>query len=220
MINLNTVKPSDLWYIVGYIATDGSLSIDKRHINITSKDRKHLYLIRNALGLKNKIGRKTRSSEKKKIYSQLQIGDVSFYRYLEQLGFAPRKSLTLGSINIDEKFFGDFLRGVIDGDGCITTWIHKTNNHPQWSLRIFNASPLFIKWLDNLIKKHFNVRSKYYCRKEKSKENPIYILKFGKITGIKIFEKIYYPRCLTLERKMLQAKICLQSNGKMVNYTS
>lgn len=105
MIDLNEVRVSDLWYIVGYIATDGSLSIDKRHINITSKDRRHLYLIRNALGLKNKIGRKTRSIENDKKYSQLQIGDISFYRYLESLGLTSRKSLTLGSINIDDIFW-------------------------------------------------------------------------------------------------------------------
>ena len=108
MIDLNKVRLADLWYIIGYIATDGSLSIDKRHINITSKDRKYLYLIRNALYLKNKIGRKKRSLGGDKIYSQLQIGDVSFYRYLESLGFTPRKSLTLAPLNINDRFFVDF----------------------------------------------------------------------------------------------------------------
>lgn len=114
----------------------------------------------------------------------------------------------------------DFLRGVIDGDGSITTWIHRTNKHRQWSLRIFSASPIFIKWIDNLIKKYFNVKNRFYCRMEKNKEHPIYIIKFGKIAAMKILERIYYPGCLSLERKHLQAKMCLQSGNKMINYTS
>ena len=28
MIDLDKIKPADLWYVIGYIATDGSLSID------------------------------------------------------------------------------------------------------------------------------------------------------------------------------------------------
>jgi hypothetical protein len=220
MINLSRVKPSNLWYTIGYIAADGSLSIDKRHIDITSKDRKHLYSIRNVLGLKNKIGRKTRSSEKEKVYSQLQIGDVAFYRYLESLGFIQKKSLTLGPIKVDMRFFADFLRGVIDGDGSITTWIHKTNSNRQWSLRIFSASFLFINWLNNLVNKYFNIKSKLYRRKEKGKENPIYVLKFGKIMAIKILREIYYPGCIALGRKAIQAQECLQSGDKMINYTS
>ena len=37
MIDLTKIKPNDLWYLVGLVATDGSLSLDGRHINITSK---------------------------------------------------------------------------------------------------------------------------------------------------------------------------------------
>lgn len=66
MINIKSIRPSDLWYVIGYIATDGSLSIDRRHINVTSKDRNHLYKIRTALNLENVIGRKSREGSKKK----------------------------------------------------------------------------------------------------------------------------------------------------------
>lgn len=139
MVDLAKVKESDLWYVIGYIATDGYLSIDKRHINITSKDREHLYLIRNALLLKNKIGRKARSYKKEKKYSQLQFGDVHFYKYLLELGLSTQKSLTLSALKINENFFFDFLRGVIDGDGNISSWTHRTNYNQQWCLRIYSA---------------------------------------------------------------------------------
>ena len=134
MVNLGKVKPAHLWYIIGFIVTDGNLSKDGRHINITSKDREHLFLIRGALGLKSKIGRKGSGSQREKKYSQLQFSDAAFYRYLESIGIHAKKSLTLAKIDVVQQYFPDFLRGVIDGDGCICTWIHKSNTHRQWAL--------------------------------------------------------------------------------------
>lgn len=202
--------PQKIWYIIGYIATDGSLSIDGRHINITSKDRGHLYNIKNALHSKNTIGRKTRLISEEKKYSQLQLGDVNFYKYLQSLGFTTRKSLTLGEININNDFFNDFLRGVIDGDGNISTWVHRTNNHTQWTLRIFSASPNFINWIKVKIAKEFSISGRLYIRLARNRDNPMYVLKFGKIAAKNILKQIYYPGCLSLERKFLKAQICLQ----------
>lgn len=212
MIDLTKVKKSDLWYVLGYIATDGSLSVDGRHINITSRDRKHLYYIRNALNLKNKIGRKARGFERQKRFSQLQIGDVNLYRYLVKVGFTPRKSLTLGPISIDNNFFIDFLRGVIDGDGNISTWIHRTNRHRQWCLRIYSGSSIFIEWLNNKIEETFVVEGKLYSEKKNDRRNFIYVLKYGKIAAVKLLKQVYYPGCLSLERKFLQAQLLFTSS--------
>lgn len=203
--------------MIGYIATDGYLSSDSRHINITSKDREHLYKIRHSLFLRNKIGRKSREREKEKKFSQLQFGDVKFYKYLVDLGLTSKKSLTIGSLKIDDSFFADFLRGVIDGDGNISTWIHKTNYHRQWCLRIFSASPVFIKWLNDKIEEVFGFRGMFYERKLKNRDNLGYILKFGKIKATPILQQIYYPGCLSLERKFLKVELCLQEATKMVN---
>lgn len=214
MVELNRLKPQDLWYVVGYIATDGYLSSDGRHINITSKDRGHLYSIRNSLALKNKIGRKTRTNGEEKNYSQLQFGSVNFYKYLETLGITPKKSLTIGKINIDNTFFVDFLRGVIDGDGNISSWTHRTNGHTQWCLRIYSASSEFIEWINTAIEIQFGFKGKLYARKEKNKMNFIYSLKFGKLVAVKILQSCYYKGSLALKRKSEKASLCLQSRGK------
>lgn len=214
MIDLNKVRPPDLWYVIGYIAADGSLSIDGRHINITSKDRKHLYLIRKVLFLKNKIGRKTRKKGRKKEYSQLQFGDVAFYKYLQLTGLTHSKSLTLGPLKIIDNFFIDFLRGIIDGDGNISTWIHKTNNHRQWSLRIYSGSYLFINWLEESMKNYFGMEGKLYYEKKNERKNGHYILKYGKKDATKILDRIYYIGCLSLERKFIKAQLCLQVESK------
>ncbi|MBI2633606.1 MAG: hypothetical protein HYW78_04485 [Parcubacteria group bacterium] len=218
MVDLKNIKPQNLWYVIGYIATDGHLNKDGRHINITSKDRGHLVKIKKALSLKVKVGRKCRGDSHDKIYSQIQFGDVLFYRYLLHIGFIQRKSLNLGPIKIDRKYFIDFLRGVIDGDGSISTWIHKTNLHRQWSLRITSAAPLFIKWLKKEIESYFDVNGKLYGYKYSYKKNPIYILKFGKLATKIILYQTYHNNSLSLSRKNKKCVKCLRDENKMVGY--
>ena len=59
MVNLKDIDKKLLWYTVGIIVTDGSLSVDKRHIYITSKDEELLIILRDQLGLNTKIGKKS-----------------------------------------------------------------------------------------------------------------------------------------------------------------
>ena len=218
MVDLKSIGPKNFWYVVGYIATDGHLNKDGRHLSITSKDESHLVKIKKAMGLVVKIGKKSRGGSKDKIYSQIQFGDVKFYKYLLSIGFVQQKSLNAGEIKVDKKFFKDFLRGIVDGDGNISTWIHKTNFHRQWSLRITSAAPLFIKWLKEETEDNFDVKGKVYCYKYKYKKNPIYILKFGKLAAKAILRQIYYKNSLSLNRKNLKSIKCLQDENKMVNY--
>lgn len=47
---------NELAYAVGLIATDGNLSKDGRHIELTSKDTEQLETFKRCLKLKNRIG--------------------------------------------------------------------------------------------------------------------------------------------------------------------
>jgi len=218
MVDLNLVKPEHLWYAIGFIATDGSLSIDRRHIYLTSKDEDLLISIRDSLFLKNKIGKKARGSEKVKKYSTLQFGDVKFYDFLLNIGLMPRKSLTLGALKVVEEYFVDFLRGVIDGDGNIHTFIHTTNKNVQWTLRIYSAAHDFIYWLKDKVEERFSINGTIQIRKDKNRTNPLYVLRFGKFASKVILRETYYEDCLALERKLQKAKKCLESEDKLRTY--
>lgn len=219
MVDLKYVKPNDLWYFIGLLATDGSLSKDGRHIEITSKNRNHMFAVKESLGLtNNKIGKKSRGGSNEKLYSCLQFSDVKLYKFLIGLGLTPKKSLTLGKIKLNHVYFPDFLRGVIDGDGCISTWIHRTNLRRQWSLRITSAAPKFIKWIKKEIENYFNVKGKLYKYRYENKKNDIHILKFGKLPAKVIMENIYTSNSLSLNRKKKQTVSCLQDKNRMVNY--
>ena len=218
MLDLEKIKPNDLWYVIGLITADGNLSKDERHIDLTSKDRSLLVSVKKALLLKNKIGRKARAKGKEKKYSVLQIGDKKFYNFLLNTGLTQRKSLTLGKLSIPDFYFPDFLRGVIDGDGNIHTWTHTTNGNRQWALRIFSGSREFIFWLKQEIESYFSTSGKIYISKRRNSKNPLYTIKFGKLATKIILDKVYYKNCLALSRKLKKVENCLKSEDKLRTY--
>lgn len=150
MKRLNKVSTSwspGLAYAIGLIASDGNLSKDGRHMNLTSKDIEMIETFKKCLGLKNKTGRKARGGSKEKRYFFLQFGDKTFYEFLVGIGLSPAKSKTLGALKIENKYFADFLRGIFDGDGNINIFKHPESKHPQLRVRFFSASPNFISWI-------------------------------------------------------------------------
>lgn len=104
-----------------------------------------------------------------------------FVRFLLGVGLTPHKSLTLGGLDIPISRFPDFLRSMIDGDGCIHTWIHPGNGRRQWASRISSASPVFASWLRLSIEAYFGVRGRIHVTKGKGNRHPIYMIKFGKL---------------------------------------
>lgn len=217
MVDLKNISPNTLWYFVGYMATDGYLSKDGRHLNLTSKDTKHLKNIRDALGLKVKLGQKVGGYDKTKKYTQLQFGDVKLYHWLIKIGFEQQKTFNLGALDIPNKYFADFLRGVIDGDGSISTWVHSSNNRRQWSIRVFSASLEFSKWLLKKTQSIFHIRGRLHATKS-SGQRVLYVIKFGKLPAKIILKRIYYPNALCLNRKLIIANKCLRDKSLMINY--
>ena len=198
------IEGANLWYLVGLITTDGCLSSDGRHIDITSKDYEFLQGIKNLIGIENKIGIKY-GSKKQKAF-RIQIANRNFYDFLLSIGLTQNKSLTLKEINVPNKYFVDFLRGVIDGDGCIRRWIHPSNKREQWSLRIYSGSGAFIKWLKNTIEAFLKIKGKLYRETDTKR-----ILKYGKMAAREIAQKCYYKDCFGLSRKIKLAEECLGS---------
>ncbi len=198
------IRGSNLWYLVGLITSDGCLSSDGRHIDITSKDFKFLEGVKNLIGIENKIGIKYGFKKQKAFH--IQFSNRNFYDFLLSIGLTPNKSLTLGEIKTPEHYFIDFLRGAIDGDGCIRTWLHPTNKREQWSLRIYSGSRKFVTWLSSATQQLLGVSGKIY----KNNAGTL-VLKYGKMAAREISRRCYYRDCFGLERKVKLANKCLNS---------
>lgn len=199
-----------LAYAIGLLATDGSLSIDGRHFDFTSKDIEQLENLLKCLGIKNKIGWKTSGYGGRK-YQRVQFGDVLFYRFLLGIGLSPAKSKTIGALKIPIKYFFDFLRGCHDGDGTFYSYYD-----PRWKSSFMfytvfiSASPPHIKWIRDMLLKMLNVRG--HVTHDSKKE--VYQLKYAKHESLKILKKMYYSKTVVcLKRKRLKIYNALRIVG-------
>jgi hypothetical protein len=111
---------ADLAYAVGLITSDGNLSPDGRHITFVSADRELHEIYKRCLGISNKTGRHGSGFK-------TTFGDIVFYRWLLEIGLMPRKTFRLKKVNVPDVFFTDFIRGYLDGDGNINTYLDRYN---------------------------------------------------------------------------------------------
>lgn len=199
------IEGPNLWYLVGLITSDGCLSSDGRHIDITAKEKSFLQLIRDSLGLESQVCIKNKNISNKQAY-RIQIANKGFYGFLLSIGLMQNKSLILKQVKVPNQYFVDFLRGLIDGDGCIRKWTHPSNKREQWSLRVYSGSGDFMKWLKESTELLLKVQGKIY-----REVDALWILKFGKMAAREIVRRCYYKDCLGLERKIKLANECLDS---------
>ncbi len=207
---VSTSWSTKLAYAVGLITTDGCLSKDGRHINLTSKDKDQICTFKKCLGIKNKVGLKTGGFVKNKKYYNLQFGDVLFYRFLLDIGLTSAKSKTLKSLKIPNKYFADFLRGSLDGDGTFYSyWDKRWASSFLFYLGFISASLEHLEWLQNKI--YFLYKTKGHLNK--SSNNKAYQLKYAKTEAEVIIKKIYYlPNIPKLDRKFKKINKALKIN--------
>lgn len=198
-----------LAYIIGIIATDGTLHINRHLIKISSNDYILLIEIRDIVcdlitGRKLKIVSNKKTNENGKIFTNYTYSFTSelFYDFCLDIGLTPNKSLTLGHLQIPKIYFADFLRGTIDGDGNYNTLKHYSKNGEKdyIYIRIFTGSLAFVEWINDMCLKYLNV-SGVIVQERLQK----FVLIWGKGLNVdKILSYIYSNCDIYLERKWLQ----------------
>lgn len=207
---------TELAYSVGLITTDGNLSPDKRHISVTSSDKQLLNTFRKCLNLKNKITENPKGSYTKKRCYRIQFGSVSFYNWLISIGLMPRKTFLLKDIKIPNEFLADFLRGHLDGDGSIFTYIDKynTTKNPKYIYKrlytsFLSGSLQHIEWLSKRIEERFDIKGTINTLEGKNSnitKKPIWKLRYAKKASIKLLKSLYHRKklpCLSRKRKII-----------------
>ncbi len=209
---INLKWRSELAYAVGLIVTDGNVSKDGRHITFVSKDIEQINNFNKCLGIKPKLGQ-TVSGYNEKSAHRVQLGNITFYKFLLSLGIMPAKSKIIGEIILPDKYFWDFLRGCFDGDGCFYSyWDKRWRSSFMFYLTFNSASHAHILWLRKEIYKHLLVNGHV----SKSRRNgSIYGLRYAKKQALVIIKKIYYnPKVVSLSRKHIKIKKALNINRK------
>lgn len=132
---------TNMAYVLGYFAADGTMYQNKRgscYVAFTSTDRELIELIKRLMNASNTIESYSNPKKDWKTRYVLQIGSKNIYKRLLELGFTPRKSLTLIFPEIPDDILGAFLRGYFDGDGSASFAFYKRKNrhNPQKVLNI------------------------------------------------------------------------------------
>lgn len=214
---LPTIKiswTSELAYAVGLITTDGNLSKDKRHITFTSTDLNLIKTFKKCLKLRTRITKNPQSFLTNKQCFRLQFSNVHLYDWLVKIGLSPNKTFKLTSLSVPGNFFPDFIRGHLDGDGSIITYVDRylVTKNPKYVYKrlmvyLTSASRVHVRWLQQKINKSTNLHGAIQVKKQRLRKNPIYVLKFSKKESILLLKWIYYKEDLPcLKRKYDKAK--------------
>ncbi|HVY67686.1 MAG TPA: LAGLIDADG family homing endonuclease [Patescibacteria group bacterium] len=201
-------------YCLGLMTTDGNLSKDGRHLNLTSKDKQLIDIFAKALNIQNKITLKKGGLNSNTCYF-LQFGDVQFYKFLNSIGLEQNKSKTLGKVKIPDKYFFDFLRGHFDGDGSFYSyWDPRWRSSFMFYTVFISASKTHTEWLQTKVRKLVSLKGHI----TKSRSQACYQLKYAKNESIKLLSKIYYePGLPTLERKVKKVYNALAIHQQNIN---
>lgn len=177
----------DFDYFLGLLATDGCITGDRIVLDFSEENKELLEYWNEFLGNKCTV-----------LCSIHKVFNVPQYRiafrnpeiktYLESFGIVPRKTshLTLKYIN------WDVLRGIIDGDGCISS----TNNGATVRITITSGCKIFLEQIQTFL---LNNGIKSYLNN--SKNNVFDLSVYKSCDVLKIYKSLYTNAHFFLKRK-------------------
>ena len=198
-----------LAWAVGLIATDGNLSGDGRHLSVVSKDRDVLETLRVCLNIRAAITSHPGGHGHSAL--RVQWGDRHFYDWLLSIGLTPAKSLTLRPLAVPDTVFPDFLRGCIDGDGSITTYVDRYNTfkkptyvYTRLFVSLVSASPRFLEWIRATVQRLAGLAG-HLTVKRSTLHSDLWCLRYAKRESLALLRWIYREPnapCLGRKRKI------------------
>ena len=128
----------------------------------------------------------------------IKISSSKMKSDLLKLGISPNKTMSVGYPLIPENLQNHFMRGVFDGDGCISIHHDKRDNSNRGQVNICSGSFDFIKeYVDNMVK---------YCGVKKNNirqpKGTYYVIDWGGLLDVESFyEFLYKDANIFLKRK-------------------
>jgi hypothetical protein len=194
-------------YLLGYLYADGSLEdasyLRGRYIRVTSIDRDTIEKIKAWLRSEHAIViLNPTEAHPGRVRYFLRIGSHVLYEDLRKLGLHPHKSLTIKFPLVPELFLSHFIRGYLDGDGCVflelASGVRTAPIVKKLSIIFTSGSFDFLNVLCHTL------RNKLYLKHNKVYKVPRgFQLRYSTSDSLKIFEFLYedcYPN-LFLRRK-------------------
>ena len=154
-------------YILGFLYADGSNNPDKWTISMSlqEEDRDILEKIRSEIGSEKPLEFLDYTNKHDGGYTyknqyRLLIFNKHMCKTLESIGMVQNKSLKLQFPDIKPELYSHFIRGYLDGDGCIHQWIVKDK-----SCRVtvsITSTEEFCKRLVEICGEYLGINSNYH----------------------------------------------------------
>lgn len=190
----NTIDTEEKAYWLGFMFADGFvLSADNTiGLDLAEKDFHHLEKYKKFLKFTGNLRiSNTNFPNSKRV--RLEFSSKSMKQRLIQLGCTPKKSLTLNFPNIDifnnTELIKHFIRGYVDGDGCLT---FQNKEHTVPALDILGTE----QFLTELIK-HIPIK----CKVSKCYNKRLFHITFTRKKAYEFAKYIYNNATIYLDRK-------------------
>ncbi len=214
----------DSAYVIGYFAADGCMYKSRigsytalgHYIEFTSVDEELIVLVRKLIRAENKIETATQwrgDSYHRRIRYKLRLVNKRAFHSLEMLGFTPNKSLELQFPNIPEALLRHFVRGYLDGDGCVYAKDYKPpgglTRKQLLMVQFTSGSPEFLKTLRNLLSLKAGMGPGSFIKRKPTH----YALQYSKHDSNRLFSYMYPTSnipCLTRKRLVFESSLVMQ----------
>lgn len=134
-------------------------------------------------------------------YYRSQLSDRVLHEFLTAAGLTPRKSLTLAGLVFPPSLFWDVVRGLIDGDGSIKSYVHNPiqraypgYTYERLEVHFHTASLAHAQWIQAELKAR-GLRSALLTSVRRTPEqyagHILYKVKLGKHSSIALLARIY-----------------------------
>lgn len=190
----DSMDTEEQFYWLGFLYADGNISStgNRLEVRLSINDLSHLEKFRKFLGLTTEIRIGVSQGYG---FCHLAVRNKHLWNTLNDLGCIPKKSLTLQfpklTIFPDKNFILHFIRGYVDGDGCLSYYLNYTKKYYRTKLNMLGTKS-FLTTLNSLF------GNKGYLI---SVSNNTYELSFSDVPSRKLARFLYENATVYLDRK-------------------
>ena len=197
----DSMDTEEQFYWLGFLYADGNISKigNRLELTLALKDIDHLEKFRNFLKLTTEIKTVLRNGH---YACRLYVRNKHLWGTLNNLGCVPCKSLILEFpkkeiFKNNKMFILHFIRGYVDGDGCLSYYWNKQHTSINTQVSIVSTESFL-----NSIKKLFGNKHGYIHNKSsKDWENKAYQLTFNGAIARKFARYLYEKATIYMQRK-------------------
>lgn len=189
-------SPNMAW-LLGFIAADGTIRKDRNEIKIglSKKDREILEKIKNVLDLETEV--KDYITTQGYECSSLAWTCEQHKQDLARYSIVPNKTFVLKPpYDLKHEYWIDYIRGYFDGDGSVN--FLSTNNSLRW--QVCSATPEILTFILDTLENDYNI-PRVSILSQPRKNHELYYIQYSTNATKKIYNILYTPDSLRLERK-------------------